>query len=187
MDRMNSSTCDGRVRISDRARFGQEGFTVVELIAVVIVLSILGAFAMGRMGSPAMFAPAVVTHALVAETRFAQQLATSRHDAVVTLMVDQAGSDWRFRVSTDVDGVVRTELVDTDGTTVQASSGPASGSLGGGSLLALSFDHGGDLSAVVIGATSGDPAAGVSLMVTGDSTRQACVYASGYANDEACS
>jgi type II secretory pathway pseudopilin PulG len=191
MDGMKSDRCIRRTRFSGcvrvRAANKAHGFTVVELIATIILLSILGVVAMSRMVSPDLFAPAIVTQALVAETRFAQQVATSRHDAVVTLTVDRVGGDWRFQVDTDVDGVVRTELVVAEDTTVQATSGAADGAIGGGATLALSFDHAGDLADVTINGVSGDPAAGVALTIAGASTRQACIYPSGYANDDACS
>jgi MSHA pilin protein MshC len=163
-----------------------EGFTVVELIAVIVLLSILGVVAMGRMVSPNLFAPAIVTQAVVAESRFAQQIATSRHDAAVTLTLDRLGDDWRLRVATDVDGVVRTELVEAEDTTVHAASGAANGSIGAGATLIVSFDRAGDLSAITIGGGAGDPAAGVGLSISGDSTRQVCIYPSGYANADAC-
>jgi MSHA pilin protein MshC len=163
------------------------GFTLVELITVILLLSIVGVFAMARMASPGMFAPAVVSQALVAELRFAQQLATARRDAVVSVAVDRVGDDWRFRTLTDVDGVLRTERVGRDGTAVQAVSGAASAALDAATALTVSFDHAGDLDAVSIGGAAGTPASGVSLTVSGDSTRQVCIYPSGYTNADACS
>lgn len=177
-----------RTRSSECVRLStpQDGFTMVELITVVILLSILGAVAMGRMVSPDLFAPAIVTQALVTESRFARQVAASRHDAAVSLTVDRLGGDWRFQVATDVDGVIRTELVEAEDTTVQAASGAVNDSIGAGTALIVAFDRGGDLAAVTIGAAAGDPAAGVTLTIAGDSTRQACIYPSGYANDDVC-
>lgn len=192
MDCMKAARDRRRTRFAGCVRFCPfhripTGFTVVELITVIILLSILGAVAMSRMISPDAFAPAIVTQAIVAETRFAQQVATSRSDAVVSLMVDRVGADWRLRVDTDIDGVIRTELVEAENTNVQAVSGAASAAIGAGAALEVSFDHAGDLSAVTIDGVAGDPDSGVGLTITGDSTRQACVYASGYANDEVCS
>ncbi len=191
MDGMNPAHCIRRTRLAGCARFypslGTGGFTVVELITVIILLSILGAVAMSRMISPDAFAPAIVTQAIVAEARFAQQVATSRADAVVSLTVDRVGSDWRLQVATDLDGVIRTELVEAENTALQAVSGAASAAIGAGATLDIDFNHAGDLSAVTIGGTAGDPDSGVTLTIAGDSTRQACVYSSGYANDEPCS
>ena len=162
------------------------GFTLVELISVMILLSILGIFAMARMTSPELFAPAVVSGAVAAEVRLARQLAAARRDAVVSVTVDRLGGDWRMRISSDVDGVLRTELVRADNTALQVASGAASASLDAATALTLTFDHAGDLSTVLIGATPGTPGSGVNLTVAGDSTRQVCVYPSGYAHAGAC-
>lgn len=163
------------------------GFTLVELISVMILLSILGIFAMARMTSPELFAPAVVSGAVAAEVRFARQLAAARSDAVVSVTVDRVGDAWRLRTSSDVDGVVRTELVSADDTALQAASGAVSASLDAATALTLVFDHAGDLATVLIGAAPGAPDSGVNLTVAGDSTRRLCVYPSGYAHAGACS
>lgn len=162
------------------------GFTLVELISVMILLSILGIFAMARMTSPALFAPAVVSGAVAAEVRLARQLAAARRDAVVSVTVDRLGDAWRLRTSSDVDGVLRTELVRADNTALQVASGTASAFLDAATALTLTFDHAGDLSTVLIGATPGTPGSGVNLTVAGDSTRRLCVYPSGYAHAGAC-
>lgn len=177
---MSGAGCS-RLRLRRR-----RGFTIVELISVVVLLSILGMFAMGRMVSPTLFAPAIVTQTLVAEVRYAQQLAAARHDAVVSVTLDRVAADWRVRTSSDVDGVLRTQLIDAAGTTVTAASGAVSGGIDASSALTLSFDHAGDLALVIIGAAPGVPAEGVSLSVSGDTSRQICIYPSGYANDSAC-
>ena len=79
---------------------------MVELIAVVMLLGILSMAAVSRMVRPSAFAPGIVAQAIIAEARIAQQRAASRGDALVTLTVDQLGSDWRLALSTDVDGVI---------------------------------------------------------------------------------
>ncbi|MEZ5561264.1 MAG: prepilin-type N-terminal cleavage/methylation domain-containing protein [Pseudomonadales bacterium] len=162
------------------------GFTMVELVVVVILLSILSVTAISRFVKPSAFAPGIVTQALVSEARFAQQLAMARHDAVVTLVLDRAATDWRVRVLTDVDGVVRTERVESANTDLFVTSGAANGNLSAATPLVVGFGHSGDLTSVVVGATPGDPDAGVSLVVSGDSNRQICIYPSGYANDASC-
>lgn len=162
------------------------GFTMVELIAVVVLLSVLGVVAMGRMVSPDLYAPAVVSQALVAELRFAQQLATSRQDAAVSLTVNRSGAHWQLQVATDVDGVIRSETLDAANTAITAVSGPASATLGPGNALSVSFDHGGDLTDVTIGASAGAPDSGVAITVAGDTSRNLCIYPSGYANQSPC-
>ena len=165
---------------------GVRGFTIVELIVVLVLLGILSVTAFSRFVRPSAFAPGIVIHAIVLEARAAQQLAASRMDAQVALLVDRSGDDWRLRVQTDVDGVVRTERVAAENTVLTAASGLTSATIDAATPLILRFDTAGDLSQVLIGAAAGDPAQGVDLSLSGDSTRQACVYPSGYVADAAC-
>jgi len=82
MEGLQSAALDASARSAGRSclRATAHGFTVVELITVILLLSIVGVFAMARMASPDMFAPAVVSQALVAELRFAHP-----HEIVVDI------------------------------------------------------------------------------------------------------
>jgi len=164
----------------------QKGFTIIELITVVVLLGILSMVAFSRFVRPSAFVPSIVAHGIVAETRLAQQRASSRRDAVVTLTIDRVGTDWRFLHSTDVDGVVRTELVGASNTTLQAQSGAANNNVDAANALVLQFDSKGDVVSVTVGADVGDPAQGVSISLTGDSDRDVCIYPTGYAVEESC-
>lgn len=159
---------------------------MVELITVIVLLAILGITAGSRMISPSAFRPAIVVQALAAENRIAQQLAVSRRDATVSLTVDRFGADWRLRVATDVDGVIRTELVEAEDSTLHAASGAAIAFVGSGAALSLTFDGRGDLAAVTIDGAAGDPSLGIDLTVGGDHERRLCIYPSGYAHREPC-
>lgn len=159
---------------------------MVELVTVVVLLGILSLAAVSRMVRPSAFAPGIVAQGIVAQTRIAQQRAASRRDAQVTLTVDQLGSDWRLVLSTDVDGVIRTELLETANTTLSAHSGAASAALDAATALQIVFDSQGDLATVLIDGLPGQPSTGVALSVTGDSTRDICIYPTGYALEDAC-
>ena len=179
--------CEGGFRNSVSLPLSHRaGFTIVELVVVILLLGALSAVAVARFVRPSAFVPSVVTGALVQEARLAQQLATSRADASVSLIVDQVGSDWRFRISNTVDGVTRTELVGADNSALQVSSGAATGAVSTASPLTVTYDGAGDLAAVMIGAVAGDPATGVAIDLAGDSSRSICIYPSGYATDDAC-
>ena len=80
---------------------GESGFTVVELIAVLLLLGILAATAMSRLVGSNAYAPALVSEQLIALGRLAQQTALSRQDAAVSLDIDQNAGDWRIRVLVD--------------------------------------------------------------------------------------
>jgi len=164
----------------------QQGFTIVELITVVILLGILSVVAVARFIEPGAFAPGILVHAVVTEGRFAQQLAASRSDARVSLLVDRLGSDWRFRTITDVDGVVRIELVAAEDTLLSATSGAASSDINAADALLVDFDSSGDLADVIIAGSSGDAMLGVELNVIGANPRVACIHPSGYTSNAAC-
>ncbi len=172
-------------RLSKRSN--SSGFTIVELITVIMLLGILSVVAFARVVKPSAFVPSVITQALVAENRIAQQLAVSRVDANVSLLIDRLNADWRFRISTDVDGLVRTTLLDANNTTLQATSGAVSAPIDAATPLLITFSHAGDLDTIQIGAGSGDASMGVDLLLSGDSNRQACIHPTGYSTDAACS
>lgn len=162
------------------------GFTIVEFVVVIILLGVLSTVTISRMVSPSAFGPGIVAQTLVAQTRTAQQRAASRNDAVITLTVDELGSDWRFQLSSDLDGILDTELVERANTTVQAQSGAANAPLGAGAALNLEFDSDGNLADVQVGAAAGTATLGVELVISGDSNRNVCVYSTGYAVAEPC-
>jgi len=166
-------------------RSGQ-GFTVVELVAVILLLAILSITALGRFVRPSAFAPAVLSAGLVAEVRQARQLAAARSDARVTLELSADGGDWHFALATDVDGVVEEERIAMANTSLVASSGAVSAALGAGAGLRLTFHGDGDLAAIAIAGSPGDADLGVEVALSGDSTRTLCIYPSGYATDSAC-
>lgn len=162
------------------------GFTLVELVAVIVLLSILGVVVMARLPSPNLFAPALLSQALVAEARVARQVAAARHDAVVTLSVSADPAGWRVELVSDVDGILRNQLVEASDTAIVASSGSASATLDATTPVSLTFDRAGRLSGVTIGGAAGAPALGLALTVSGVGDREICVYPSGYASGSAC-
>lgn len=163
------------------------GFTIIELVTVMILLGILSITAISRFVEPSAFAPGIVTHAVVLETRAAQQLAAARADAQVTFVIDQVAGDWRLQIQTDIDGVVSSELIAAENTVLTATSGAASSPIDAATPLIVQFDRSGDLSSVSIGASAGSPTLGVDLEFSGDSDRRVCIYPTGYATDAACS
>ncbi|MFT6114081.1 MAG: MSHA pilin protein MshC [Oleispira sp.] len=56
----------------------QQGFTLIELITVIILLGILSAFAVSRFPSSQRYSTAIITNQLIASLRLAQQTALSR-------------------------------------------------------------------------------------------------------------
>jgi prepilin-type N-terminal cleavage/methylation domain-containing protein len=169
---------------------GDAGFTIVELIAVLLLLGILAATAMSRLVGSNAYAPALVSEQLIALGRLAQQTALSRQDAAVSLDIDQNAGDWRMRVLVD-DGTgpvtMREELVEIRNTAIAVSNGAVNLPLGATVPLHVGFDGLGSLASTTGGATILDPSVGIGIGVTGDSAYSVCIGSTGHAYRGNCS
>lgn len=169
-----------------RVRAG--GFTIVELIAVLLLLGILSTVAMSRMVKGSAYTPSLVVQEVVALTRFGQQLAMSRQDATVSLEMQQIASDWRFRVRVDSGaGAIdaRVQATERSNSSITVTNGATTMTLASDPLV-LTFDGLGNLSTAAVGATAMNASIGVQLTVLGDSNRTVCVSSTGYAYRDSC-
>jgi prepilin-type N-terminal cleavage/methylation domain-containing protein len=166
------------------------GFSIVELIAVLLLLGILAATATSRLVGGNAYAPALVAQELVALGRLAQQTAMSRRDATVSLDVDADAGDWRIRVtvvaggSASVSDEARSAMHNT---ALAIGNGATSLPLSASEVLHLQFDGAGGLVAGSAGAAPLDPTVGIAIVVTGDSSDSVCFGSAGHAYRGACS
>ncbi|MFT7410617.1 MAG: MSHA pilin protein MshC, partial [Oleispira sp.] len=81
----------------------QQGFTLIELITVIILLGILSAFAASRFPSSQSYSTAIITNQFIASARLAQQTALSRTSVDSTdptqLNISGNSDRWRLVVS----------------------------------------------------------------------------------------
>jgi len=81
----------------------QQGFTLIELVTVIILLGILSSFAVSRLPSSQSYSTSIITSQLIASVRLAQQTALSRTsvdiDEHTQLNVNGDGGSWRLIVS----------------------------------------------------------------------------------------
>lgn len=79
----------------------QQGFTLIELITVIILLGILSAFAISRFPSSQGYKTTIIKNQLIASARLAQQTSLSRSSpaANVTLNVSLIVGAWDLVVS----------------------------------------------------------------------------------------
>ena len=152
------------------------GFTVVELIAVLLLMGILAATATSRMVGSNAYAPALVSQQLIALGRLAQQTALARQDASVSLDVDQDAGDWRLRVQVDdgasvVDGARRARRSGQHRS--RRCERRLERAVGNRPRRCTSFSTVSvDSPSGTVGATALNAATGVSLTASGDSTVQ---------------
>lgn len=140
------------------------GFTLVELVIVLVLIGVLSALGIGLFASRGAFSPLVASQQLASATLLAQQAALAGHPGA-TLTVAQTADAFRFTVGAGTLGARVFEV-------------PRAGaSLSGASLpLTLSFTPFGALA-------SGAP---VALAFTGDSSYPVCISGLGAVYAGAC-
>ena len=136
----------------------QSGFTLVELITVLILIGVLSALGVGLFASRSAFSPLLATQQLASATLLAQQGALAGNPAN-TLTIEQGADTFRFIVGAG-SGNARTFEIAREGTSLSAP---------GGLPLTLTFDN------------KGAPSGGDNLPFTfsGDSTFQTCISSLG--------
>ena len=79
----------------------QQGFTLIELITVIILLGILSAFAISRFPSSQGYSTTIIKNQLLASARLAQQTSLSRASSAVnvTLTVSEVAGQWNLNVA----------------------------------------------------------------------------------------
>ena len=151
-----------------------DGFTLVELVTVILLLAIIGSMVAGRITDPANFDGVVAKDSVLALSRSAQQSALGR--ANVQLTLTPSGSN--IVVSSIVSGAVSTtrsfptnEVAITAGS---VGSGTTCGSIS--STITLNFDSAGEIEAV-----DDD---GFPICLNGESSL--CISPAGFAHQGAC-
>lgn len=162
------------------------GFTIVELVTVMVLLGILSVAAVSRMVKPSDFAPGMVSATTASQFRFARALAFAREDTSVQFMISVVGGDWQITSSTAADGPLRSEQIAQGATSLTLENGGFSGSVTVTEPLRITFAHNGDLASASLGTQSLDPSLGLRLQVLGDSNRTLCVYPNGYLHTADC-
>ena len=141
------------------------GFTLVELVMVIILTGTLSALAIGLFASRSAFSPLLATQQLASAALLAQQAALAGNPASA-LTVEQDAERFRFIVGAGTSSP-RTFGMKRNG---------ASLSVAGGLPLTLSFNSQGALSS----------GGNVALTFSGDSTYRTCVSSLGAVYSGAC-
>ncbi len=79
----------------------QRGFTLIELVTVIILLGILSTFAISRFPSTQSYSTTIIKNQLLASARLAQQTSLSRASSAVnvTLIVSEVAGQWNLNVA----------------------------------------------------------------------------------------
>jgi MSHA pilin protein MshC len=134
------------------------GFTLVELVMVLVLVGVFSALGIGLFASRSAFSPLLATQQLASATLLAQQAALAGNPAS-TLIIEQQTDDFRFTVGPGTSSP-RVFEISREGTSLSASGG-----------LPVTLTFGAD----------GMPVSrkNLSLTFSGDSSFQTCISSLG--------
>ncbi|MBJ7278211.1 type II secretion system protein [Marinobacter salarius] len=129
------------------------GFTIVELVMVIILIGVISALGVGLFASRSVFSPLLATQQLASATLLAQQAALAGN-AANSLTIEQTAEEFQFTVGARAFALPRAET---------------SLSVAGGLPLTVTFG------------ADGSPGAGTNIefTFTGDSTFESCLSSLG--------
>lgn len=162
------------------------GFTIVELITVILLLGLLSAVTIGRSGNNSDFDSSLFASAAAEQYRFAHGLATGRFGDPVSFSISKSANTWQFVTTSSVDGEVRREDMENSSIALVVNNGATSVTVSAATPLNIEFASTGDLSAATVGPLSLQVDLGIELATNGGLARQLCAYPTGYLSTSSC-
>lgn len=157
MFRPRVAEAPGEVEMKSDFRGVSAGFTLVELVTVIVLIGVLSVLGIGLFAGRSAFSPLLATQQLSSAALLAQQAALAGNSAG-SLTIDQTADDFEFTVGSGTPNA-RTYALERAGTTLNGASLP----------LTLTFSARGE----VIGGGN------TNLIFSGESTYQTCISSLG--------
>ena len=165
----------------------QHGFTLVEMVAVLVLLGILSAVAYSRFDNISVYQHRVFQDLVVSSLRLAQRTALSHHASSVTWQIQPiANNQWQMSIA--IDGTTHnsetTQYLQTLQYNADLSGGTTlSGSLAASQTLTLRYDKNGNAQWTSNGTVQGTLTSSMQLRL---SAQRVCVSLTGYAYEGLC-
>ena len=134
----------------------ESGFSLVELVTVLVILGIVAVVALPRFAGQGGFAERAAQDQIIAAARYAQQLAMAR-------------------------GATDTVALILKGNSLQVAIDGAPTVLPGGTASSRTFEHVAISDATLVYTALGEATA-TTLTITGEASRQVCIESTGYAH-----
>jgi MSHA pilin protein MshC len=172
-----------------KINIAQSGYTIIELIVVIILIGIASAFAMSRMLGGNVFTPSIVQQQIISLARIAQQSSLGRSD--VTLTITPNGDD-----TVTIDAEESSGTVTIQSVTISMDSVSFSGDINktascavddgdtaitSGAAMVLAFGQLGDLEDSGIGGGAAAITSAVRICLNNSPSDSVCVAPSGFA------
>lgn len=160
------------------------GFSVVEMIVAILLVSIIAATLISRFANPSAFDQSIASDNLIALALLAQQTSLGREN--VTLEIDPVGGNWEFSVA--VSGtVIRSVTVPGNNILLETGStltGTCAVDLNDAVTqdFKITYDGRGNAAGFTNSMSSPEPVGnGVRICVNDDTSYSACVSPGGFA------
>ncbi len=163
-----------------------EGFTLVELITVILLLGIVSSVVIARSGNSSDFEPRKFASTAAEQYRFAHGLSAGRYGDLVSFSISNTSGTWQFVTASLSEGEVRREAMADESVSLLINNGTTSLSASTANSVRVEFAPTGDVSAAYLGTLALQVDLGIELSVTGGSTHNLCIYPTGYLSVDSC-
>lgn len=160
----------------------QQGFTLIELVTVIILLGVLSVFAVSRFPSSQSYSTHIISNQLIASTRLAQQTALSRSSVNMVNMTDytqlvisEISGNWNLAISAG-----------TQNYTAQVERGSEQVRFGSDLVAACSTLNAAPLTLTFDGEGNRVPAQNLRICIDSTVNVELCVSPSGYVYEGNC-
>ena len=161
------------VSFSAPGGLNNKGFTLIELIMVMVVLGILSVSASSLFSSKSSYVTLIAKDQLISMSLFAQQSALAQQQVVIVLCVSQTSDDWVFEVretNCSTGDIFLQSIVERENATLLQDA------LAFASPQTFTYNKSASLS----GGNN------IQFLFLGDSDREVCLSSTGYAYSGVC-